>query len=204
MIFVAARLSMSLSRLALLMHPKKWNILTWILLLLWGGFLLLGNFPFEPELPTDTDPFQAPDGTILQPATGVFAYIGFPCTYLTISESPNIPKTRNYFWTFLPVNAFLGLSTMFSIVYCVQTLLPKFSIKTFFVVTFLAAAIIAVVPYLISILNIDHLIFLIYAVFFIPLVVVFPTFLYVQFSARRSRAINRVAAAIADRGPHTT
>ena len=157
------------------MHPKRWNVLTWCLLLLWTTSFCLQNSPLEPSLPEKRTPYQLPDGTTVALANNHAFYIGYPFTYLKIKMGHDVPTTHNYNSILCVANCALGICTLMGIVFVVQTLIPRFSIRTALLATALVAGVVCLGRQLLVSREFDLFFVFVHVVFFFPLAAVLPT-----------------------------
>jgi hypothetical protein len=104
------------------LHPKRWHVATWLLLLLWLTVSIVGNFPQQAS----TESLD-----INQPAGVSMTWIsGFPLFYYQQQmdlPSPKITTTIHYHW--LLANVALSIALLASIIYCLQRF-GQFSIRT--------------------------------------------------------------------------
>ena len=110
-------------------NPKKWNVLCWIMLLIWLYPSVVRNTPRKPVFPK-------------KPSLFTTAYFtGWPLTYLENSqEGFTIVSQKTFRPIYLIVNFILIMTTLFGIVFSIQTLMPKFSISTLLIVLHVLAS----------------------------------------------------------------
>lgn len=94
------------------MNPKRWTIICWFLVILWSCPAITGNIAVVPDLPASADSVHL---------------IGFPIIFIRIANNPPV-VTYYFFWH--TVNISIAVLVLLSLIYSVQTLAPRFSIKT--------------------------------------------------------------------------
>jgi len=156
------------------LNPKKWNILCWAALLLWSYPSVAGNVPMEPDK-FEPHPIEMPDGTTAM-AYGQTYLIGWPFTYLEISSPTNNAPQKTYNVLMFCLNVVLVLTTLFGVIYSIQILIPKFSIKTLLIAISGIALLFPLGHYIFSTDNYFLQSGFIYSIYFAPVVTIFPAF----------------------------
>ena len=110
------------------LNPKKWNVVCWLLLLLWLYPSVLGNLPFEPELDEFDSSKQSAAGSQFVDYGHVYV-MGWPFGYFEIATQKLKPPVRTYKPVMFVLNCVLVIATLTSLIYAVQKWLPRFSIR---------------------------------------------------------------------------
>lgn len=147
------------------LRPRKWNILTWALFLLWLLFAIRENLPIKPEIA------QAPPTPIATPIPLSHSIlIGWPFTHIEYYQYP--PNNAWARQTSLPgilINLGLIALVQFSIVAGVQRWFPTFRLRSLFFLTGIIAVVLMLFRWSLTSGNF-HLLFLtLYLVYFTPL-----------------------------------
>ncbi|MEM7784566.1 MAG: hypothetical protein AAF939_22765 [Planctomycetota bacterium] len=100
-------------------NPRRWSIFLWALLSVWMLISILGNIPPNIEsvgpIPSDADQMMI--------------VAGYPLTYREILVTPDGNSKQSFYWEFLLINlACIGI-VISCLVFSVQTLIPRFSLK---------------------------------------------------------------------------
>ena len=107
-----------------MLNPRRWNIVCWILLLLWLVPAALANTPYAPKFSGPPSIFHH---TFL---------IGWPLPYLEITRPSGMLTVSTAFYASSAVANFLLVSlTLLAIVFLTQTFGPRFSILTLMIAT---------------------------------------------------------------------
>lgn len=125
-----------------ILNPKKWSIACWLLLILWLIPSLVWNLPIEPDFThfeANEDPFYNQRYIAYDRVT----CIGWPFIYLEIADSGTQPATRSDHAFYAISNFVLVSVTLVSLIYAVQSWIPRFSILTLMVATAIIALLIA-------------------------------------------------------------
>ena len=162
-------------------NPKKWNVLCWIMLLIWLYPSVVRNTPRKPVFPK-------------KPSLFTTAYFtGWPLTYLENSqEGFTIVSQKTFRPICLIVNFILIMTTLFGIVFSIQTLMPKFSISTLLIVTSCVGVLVAAANFIYTqgpkpigppfaaacSPNFNALAGFVMTIYFLPLLAILPVFIY--------------------------
>lgn len=162
-------------------NPRKWNAICWVLLLIWLAGSVIGNYPFESPSP---DPFVAPNGTAVT-SFEYFHVVGMPFWYLETRHVPNKPPTKTLDTLLLLLNIALISATLVGIIYSVQVFIPKFSIRTIFVVITLVALIFALGRIVSASQSFFAINFFAYGMYFSPIATAVFALIYSKFRANK-------------------
>ena len=151
------------------LHPLRWTIVCWTLLLFWSFISIGNNIPLgSSHLPNEIIETM-PDGRRVA-IYDVQSYVGWPFTYektFTPAKS-NVPKSQySLIWLF--INIVLCASTLIGIVLTTQTWFPQFTLKGFLIAVSLFACILSVGSFAFSTKSRIMEGLFVYGLFFTPL-----------------------------------
>ena len=170
-----------------MLHPSKWNLLCWILLLLWLLPSIGGNIPFTPKF-IEPDSLQKIDRAVVYDRYQS-ALIGFPFVYSEIHLAPDSLKANRFDHpSYLILNLTLVPLTLFSIVYSIQSLFPRFSVLTFLGLVALIAILFLIGKLALSSGNYNIQKGFVLCVYFAPLVAAAYAFLHSRIKSSSSLA----------------
>lgn len=153
-----------------MLNLKNWNAISWLLLLAWLVPSVLVNIPsfalqFAPQAPPATSPMA---GGVTLVVSQNFA-IGWPFHYLDVNMLSTNQTTKTYHSAFIVLNPLLIILTVGCLIYSVQTLIPRYSILTLFVLTTVIALILSYGGYVISNRLVGENIGYLLAIYFFPI-----------------------------------
>ena len=145
--------------------------------------------PFEPQN-LDPEPIELSNGRTAMVYDHTFL-IGWPLTYFEISSSTNAAAKKTYRPLKFCINLLLILVTLFAIIYSIQTLAPKFSIKTMLIATACVALLFPVGQIVFSTDSFFLQTAFIFVIYFAPVVAVVPAFIFSRVKSRRRNTDNK-------------
>ena len=162
-----------------MLNPKKWNMLCWIILLIWLYPSVARNTPREPVFSKTPTLFSAT------------YFTGWPLSYLENSQHGfTLVVKRTFRPVRLIVNVILIMTTLFGVVFSIQTLIPKLSISIMLIVTSCIGVLVAIANFLYTKdpvgpafaaawdPNFNVLSGFVMAIYFSPLLAILPVFIY--------------------------
>jgi hypothetical protein len=168
------------------MHPKRWTAITWLGIFLWlWGPISLNRLPASYW----TENAGQWEQTVISSPSEMPFPIGWPLHYV-VPDDPSssivpqrvgavIPPPGPAWISYvsLAINLFLIAAATAAMVYCSQTLIPKFSLKAIFVITLLVALDFGVLPRVAQLFGVQVSRFLSDAIYFLPIagVIAIPT-----------------------------
>jgi len=163
------------------MHPKRWSIICWLLLVLWLIPSVAHTIPIAPDPPPASD-MPLFSGRAVAYDFESISKVGFPFVFLEVKTSSASPKPQSkyYLWAHLATIAILA-TNLVALVYCLQSLIPRFSIKLMLVGMTLVAILILIGQTLAAAEDYRVISVYTYSIIFAPLLALLPTILYNRF-----------------------
>lgn len=184
------------------MHPKRWTAITWLGIFLWlWGPSVLNLVPSVYSIKNDAGEWE--ETTIANLSDLPFA-IGWPFHYVVPNDPfpPSVPVRvgvalpapgpADVYYGFFATNILLIALATAALVYCLQTLFPRFTLRTVFAVTLIVALYFGLLPHVTRTIGFVAGSLVVDGLYFSPIVGVIAILTLKKFNIQWSTTISKI------------